>query len=110
MSAARRPLLTTAAASALLAALWFVPTSHATAAEAGTGPAAADRTAADAAPGAGPATLTASATSGGSGAHGPAAGTGGRDTTPYLVGGALILGLGAGFVSYSTRQGRAPAH
>lgn len=32
--------------------------------------------------------------------------TGSVDTTPYLVGGTLFLGLGAGFVAYSVRRER----
>lgn len=32
--------------------------------------------------------------------------TGSPNTTPYLVGGTLFLGLGAGFVAYSVRRER----
>lgn len=33
--------------------------------------------------------------------------TGGIDTTPYLLGGTLCLGLGAGFVTFSVHRSRA---
>ncbi|MFH8639723.1 MULTISPECIES: hypothetical protein [Streptomyces] len=33
--------------------------------------------------------------------------TGGMDTTPYLLGGTLCLGLGAGFVAFSVRRSQA---
>ncbi|MFE6271012.1 hypothetical protein ACFVQ9_19735 [Streptomyces goshikiensis] len=33
--------------------------------------------------------------------------TGGVDTTPYLLGGTLCLGLGAGFVAFSVRRSQA---
>lgn len=36
--------------------------------------------------------------------------TGSMDTTPYLVGGTLCLGLGAGFVTYSVRRERTMAY
>lgn len=36
--------------------------------------------------------------------------TGSIDTTPYVVGGTLLLGLGAGFVAYSVRRERATAY
>jgi LPXTG-motif cell wall-anchored protein len=32
--------------------------------------------------------------------------TGSIDTTPYVVGGTLFLGVGAGFVAYSVRRER----
>jgi LPXTG-motif cell wall-anchored protein len=35
--------------------------------------------------------------------------TGSVNTTPYVVGGTLLLGLGAGFVTYSVRRERAAA-
>ncbi|MER6687743.1 LAETG motif-containing sortase-dependent surface protein [Streptomyces minutiscleroticus] len=35
--------------------------------------------------------------------------TGSFDTTPYVAGGTLLLGLGAGFVVYSVRRERATA-
>ncbi|MFB8143311.1 hypothetical protein [Streptomyces parvus] len=92
MSVARRTLLTATAAGTLLAALWFVPSANATVENAGQqgGPAAtSDRTAgkADDASGARLADT------------GP-----GLDTTPYLIGGTALLGIGAGFVTYSVRR------
>ncbi|MYV64163.1 hypothetical protein GTW37_38630 [Streptomyces sp. SID4931] len=92
MSVARRTLLTATAAGTLLAALWFVPSANATGENAGQqgGPAAtSDRTAgkADDASGARLADT------------GP-----GLDTTPYLIGGTALLGIGAGFVTYSVRR------
>ncbi|MET8604535.1 hypothetical protein ABZV92_13415 [Streptomyces rubiginosohelvolus] len=92
MSVARRTLLTATAAGTLLAALWFVPSANATGenAEQQGGPAAtSDRTAwkADDA------------------SEARLADTGpGLDTTPYLIGGTALLGIGAGFVTYSVRH------
>ncbi|MFP3988317.1 LAETG motif-containing sortase-dependent surface protein [Streptomyces sp. E11-3] len=81
MSVARRPLLTSAAAAAVLGALWFVPSANATMEEP------------QAAPGSEPA------------ATGPRlAETGSVDTTPYLLGGAVSLAAGAGLVVYSVRR------
>lgn len=121
---ARRPLLTALGATTLLAALWFVPSAGAAApghtAGASGAPGAADSAAADPAasgsasgsdsgagsgsgqgPGAGPAPRTA--------AQAPLslADTGSLDTTPYLLGGTLCLGLGAGSVVFSVRRSRA---
>ena len=118
MSAARRPLLTATTAGALLTALWFIPTAHAT----------ADRMtpAADARPGdtpavghgavsePGTATLIASDTAGtrtGTNAtRWRPAGTGSAESSPYLFGGTVLLGLGAGFVAYSARRGHTSAN
>ncbi|MFJ7192213.1 hypothetical protein [Streptomyces bacillaris] len=89
MSVTRRTLLTATASGTLLAALWFVPSANATV------EATAEPAAQDAAPAA---------------AEGPTAGpqlaeTGpGVDTTPYLIGGTALLGIGAGFVAYSVRR------
>ncbi|MHC0434153.1 LAETG motif-containing sortase-dependent surface protein [Streptomyces sp. O3] len=81
MSVARRPLLTAAAAAAVLGALWFVPSANATADE----------------PQAAPGSDTAAA--------GPRlAETGHTDTTPYVVGGAVSLAAGAGLVCYAVRR------
>ncbi|MDQ0811562.1 LPXTG-motif cell wall-anchored protein [Streptomyces sp. B3I7] len=48
------------------------------------------------------------------GLDGPAdtrlADTGSIDTTPYVIGGTLLLGLGAGFVAFSVRRERATAY
>ncbi|MEU9159559.1 hypothetical protein AB0D29_04615 [Streptomyces sp. NPDC048424] len=100
---ARRPLLTALGATTLLAALWFVPSAGATSpgsaespsgmpagantAEGGTGAENAD----DAGPQAPSALL---------------ADTGSVDTTPYLLGGTLCLGVGAAFVTFSVRRSR----
>ncbi|MEW2527605.1 hypothetical protein [Streptomyces sp. NPDC047071] len=81
---ALRPLLTAAAAAALLSALCFVPS-----AKAAPAPDAPRHT--SAAP-------RATAT------EDRLADTGGVDTTPYVVGGTAFLGLGAGFVAYSVRR------
>ncbi|MFD7262813.1 hypothetical protein [Streptomyces sp. NPDC059874] len=101
---ARRPLLTALGATTLLGALWFVPSAGATA----PGPAAARSgapAAANTAPAAAPAALRDSAQS-----PQPAplalADTGSVDTTPYLLGGTLFLGIGAGFVTFSVRRSR----
>ncbi|MBT2480377.1 LPXTG cell wall anchor domain-containing protein [Streptomyces sp. ISL-94] len=104
---ARRPLLTALGATTLLGALWFVPSANATAPGAAGGPsgvpAAANAASADsAAPAAGPRTQTGSQ---------PVplslADTGSTDTTPYLLGGTVCLGIGAGFVTFSVRRSRA---
>jgi hypothetical protein len=101
VSSARRSLLTATAAGTLLCALWFVPSANAT----GDEPA---RTAPSATPSA---QVTAQArvtvmTADTSGDETRLADTGGVDTTPYVVGGTLFLGLGAGFVVYSVRRER----
>ncbi|MEU8783039.1 hypothetical protein [Streptomyces sp. NPDC048637] len=133
---ARRPLLTAAAAGSVLFALWFVPSANATAghdgatdsalrvAPAPAGPGPADRTvgaqdtggrSTTATPDDGrPAgTGTGTGTGSGPGADGRPAGTprfladtGSPDTTPYVIGGAACLALGAGLVSYSVRHTR----
>ncbi|WKD32932.1 hypothetical protein [Streptomyces xanthophaeus] len=113
---ARRPLLTALGATTLLAALWFVPSAGATSAgaeETRSGvPAGANAAqAATDAPGStdsdAPGTVTGTAS-------GPAArpqlllaDTGSVDTTPYLLGGTLFLGVGAGFVAFSVRRSHA---
>nr|WP_202547334.1 hypothetical protein [Streptomyces sp. SID2119] len=89
--------MTATAAGTLLAALWFVPSANATVETASRSGAA-----------------TASGTVSGQGPQTPAedldaepqlAATGpGVDTTPYLIGGTVLLGLGAGFVTYSIRR------
>lgn len=89
MSVTRRTLLTATAAGTLLAALWFVPSANAT----------VERSADPAVRGAGP-TAAEEASAGLQLADtGP-----GVDTTPYLIGGTALLGLGAGFVTYSVRR------
>ncbi|MFE9633718.1 hypothetical protein [Streptomyces sp. NPDC006463] len=106
---ARRPLLTALGATTLLAALWFVPSANATAPEQASGRSGApssantDRTT----------TLTTTLTATGSDAPPDArpaavvlADTGSVETTPYLLGGTLFLGVGAGFVAFSVRRSR----
>ncbi|MFI1098828.1 hypothetical protein [Streptomyces melanogenes] len=88
MSVARRPLLTATAAGSLLCALWFVPSANAT----------------DGKPPSAPA-HSAAATAG-TEADLALADTGTVDTSPYLFGGTLFLGLGAGFVAFSVRRAR----
>ncbi|MET9056096.1 hypothetical protein ACMZ5F_32795 [Streptomyces rhizosphaericola] len=89
MSVTRRTLLTATASGTLLAALWFVPSANATV-EAGARPAAQDAAPAAEDTAAGPQLAE----------TGP-----GVDTTPYLIGGTALLGIGAGFVAYSVRRG-----
>ncbi|MFE9457131.1 hypothetical protein [Streptomyces californicus] len=98
MSVARRTLLTATASGTLLAALWFVPSANATGEQsAPDAPAAASGESAD---GAGDASGIRLADTG------P-----GLDTTPYLIGGTALLGIGAGFVTYSVRRsGPRPAY
>ncbi|MFD7336733.1 LPXTG cell wall anchor domain-containing protein [Streptomyces violascens] len=91
MSVARRPLLTATAAGTLLCALWFVPSANATDEQHPSTPPAHSEYRAAPAPAEGPLAL---------------ADTGGANTSPYLVGGTLFLGLGAGFVTYSVRRSR----
>ncbi|MET9957621.1 hypothetical protein ABZ128_00750 [Streptomyces sp. NPDC006326] len=118
---ARRPLLTALGATTLLAALWFVPSANATAPwAAGSGSGAPEPANAAAA---GTVTALSHADAQADPQAGPGAGrgadpqtagqaslaladTGGIDTTPYLLGGTLCLGLGAGFVTYSVRRSR----
>ncbi|GGU22670.1 MULTISPECIES: LAETG motif-containing sortase-dependent surface protein [Streptomyces] len=98
MSSARRSLLTAAAAGGLLCALWFVPSANATSqspAESTPAPSASPQVtqqARVAEPQAVPDTRLAD--------------TGSFDSTPYVVGGTALLGLGAGFVVYSVRRER----
>ncbi|MFI1162438.1 hypothetical protein ACH4UM_02215 [Streptomyces sp. NPDC020801] len=110
-------MLTATAAGTLLGALWFVPSANATVE-------APVRTAAQAAPTTqvteqGRAASTAGETSGARTQYGARAqsgaqtqggselaDTGSVDTTPYVVGGTLFLGVGAGFVVYSVRRER----
>ncbi|MFJ4468832.1 LPXTG cell wall anchor domain-containing protein [Streptomyces sp. NPDC089424] len=127
MSSARRPLLTATAAGTLLGALWFVPSANATsdgplreqavavmtqarATTTDTSTTSDPGSAADADTGTGSRTETGT----GSGAESAIsvdggtrlADTGSFDSTPYVLGGALCLALGAGFVAYSVRRER----
>ncbi|WP_030712399.1 hypothetical protein [Streptomyces sp. NRRL S-237] len=123
---ARRPLLTALGATTLLAALWFVPSAGATSAgveETRSGVptgANAARVATDATGSAdsdadtdsdtdsdAPGTVTGTASGPGSRPQSLLADTGSVDTTPYLLGGTLFLGVGAGFVAFSIRRSHA---
>ncbi|MFE2142965.1 hypothetical protein ACFXA3_14695 [Streptomyces sp. NPDC059456] len=118
---ARRPLLTALGATTLLAALWFVPSANATAPGAAGAGSTTSGSASAAAPesanAAGPGSVTGLEADPADGADGGPQGagqgspgladTGGIDTTPYLLGGTLCLGLGAGFVTYSVHRSRA---
>ncbi|MFD4025147.1 hypothetical protein ACFWRV_16760 [Streptomyces sp. NPDC058576] len=98
MSVARRTLLTATAAGTLLAALWFVPSANATGENAAQGAPAA--------------TSDRAAGTGDDASGARLADTGpGLDTAPYLIGGTALLGIGAGFVTYSVRRsGERAAH
>ncbi|MFE6834648.1 hypothetical protein ACFVFI_07355 [Streptomyces sp. NPDC057705] len=113
---ARRPLLTALGATTLLAALWFVPSAGATspgAAESLSGaPAGANTAETGAGAGSGSGTVTVTGTAEAAGAQPPSvvlADTGSVDTTPYLLGGTLFLGVGAGFVAFSVRRSHSPS-
>ncbi|MFI7287617.1 hypothetical protein ACIBRY_13370 [Streptomyces anulatus] len=95
MSVARRTLLTTTAAGTLLAALWFVPSANATGENGAQGAPAATsgRTVEQ------PVGIPDDASGALLADTGP-----GPDTTPYLIGGTALLGLGAGFVTYSVHR------
>ncbi|MGW5851328.1 hypothetical protein ACWFQ8_25870 [Streptomyces sp. NPDC055254] len=107
---ARRPLLTALGATTLLAALWFVPSAGATA----PGPGASAPAGSDAPGGSGSVPATAHTTGAPDGDPAPStaaavlADTGSVDTTPYLLGGTLLLGVGAGFVTFSVHRSRTP--
>ncbi|MGW6846253.1 hypothetical protein [Streptomyces sp. NPDC054958] len=121
---ARRPLLTALGATTLLAALWFVPSAGATSAgveetrsgvpaganAAGTATDATGSAAADSDSDSGsdaPGTVTGTASGPASRPQSLLADTGSVDTTPYLLGGTLFLGVGAGFVAFSIRRSHA---
>ncbi|WNZ09020.1 hypothetical protein P8T65_16450 [Streptomyces sp. 11x1] len=91
-STARRSLLTATAAGTLLGALWFVPSANATQDEA----AIRDRTTTNAS------TTTETTTS----ETRELADTGSPNTTPYVIGGTAMLGVGAGFLAYAIRRER----
>lgn len=90
-STARRSLLTATAAGTLLGALWFVPSANATQEETET--AIRQQT---------PTTTTDTNPD----PTRELADTGSPNTTPYIIGGTAMLGLGAGFVAYSIRRER----
>ncbi|MET7906772.1 hypothetical protein ABZU45_22840 [Streptomyces avermitilis] len=104
-STARRSTLTATAAGTLLCALWFVPSADATQDTSGQQQTSTTVTQ----------TSTNTLSDSGSGTDSTSvdaqlADTGSVDTTPYLVGGTLFLGLGAGFVAYSVRRERMTAY
>ncbi|WP_411082039.1 hypothetical protein [Streptomyces sp. cmx-18-6] len=109
MSVTRRTLLTATASGTLLAALWFVPSANATVESASR----SDGVATESGQAAQSAAEAARTTGGADAAPGQPqlAATGpGMDTTPYLIGGTALLGIGAGFVTYSVRRsGARPA-
>ncbi|MDX2763201.1 hypothetical protein PV729_14515 [Streptomyces europaeiscabiei] len=88
-STARRSLLTATAAGTLLGALWFVPSANAT-------QEAAIREQ----------TTTTADTDATTGDNRELADTGSPNTTPYVIGGTAMLGLGAAFIAYSIRRER----
>ncbi|MFF3086255.1 hypothetical protein ACFVRB_14585 [Streptomyces nojiriensis] len=117
---ARRPLLTALGATTLLAALWFVPSAGATSAgveETRSGVPAGANAARAAAGATGsddsdstsdtPGAVTGTASGPASHPQPLLAATGSVDTTPYLLGGTLFLGVGAGFVAFSVRRSHA---
>ncbi|WP_326721000.1 LPXTG cell wall anchor domain-containing protein [Streptomyces sp. NBC_00243] len=112
MSAARRSLLTATAAGTLLGALWFVPSANATQDEPVQH--VSTSTSASPSPSAGSSTTTVDGTTAESsdsgGDQAQLADTGSVNTTPYVIGGTLFLGLGAGFVTYSVRRERTVAY
>jgi hypothetical protein len=96
--------LTATAAGTLLGALWFVPSANATQDE--PTPSVSASTSATTTT-----TTNAVQMSTESGEeHAQLADTGSVDTTPYIVGGTLFLGLGAGFITYSVRRERTMAY
>lgn len=102
---ARRSLLTATAAGTLLGALWFVPSANAT----GDGTAehrTQTSTTTTLQTKAGDGTETSEESAAKPAVRTQLADTGSFDTTPYVVGGTLLLGLGAGFVVYSVRRER----
>jgi hypothetical protein len=109
VSSARRPLLTATAAGTLLCALWFVPSANASqdppAGETAPRSVTAFSTA-HVTQQAGAASAATSETAPRTADETELADTGSPDTTPYVVGGTLFLGVGAGFVVYSVRRER----
>jgi hypothetical protein len=103
---AQRPLLTAAAAGALLCALWFVPSANATTVSHGAR-AGQSAAAPAAAPLADAAAEVAAPTS--SAGHLALADTGSMDTTPYLIGGVGFLGVGGVLVTAAVRRSRTMA-
>ncbi|MGW1374925.1 hypothetical protein ACWD6P_11725 [Streptomyces sp. NPDC002446] len=107
---ARRSLLTATAAGSVLFALWFVPSANAIVGTDGAtdsglraASAQAGRAATDEPDRAGRTGSGAKGT-GPTAPHHLLADTGSPDTTPYAIGGAAFLVLGAGLVGYSVRR------
>jgi hypothetical protein len=106
VSSVRRPLLTATAAGTLLCALWFVPSANASQNTPDREPATASA----------PARVTQAVqvrtvsapvqSTDRAAGETELADTGAFDTTPYVVGGSLLLAMGAGFVVYSVRRER----
>ncbi|MGP3985137.1 hypothetical protein [Streptomyces sp. KR80] len=90
---ARRPLLTATAAGSVLCALWFVPSANATVEDSGPARSRVETAAAEKSPQGGSQDLA-------------LADTGSVDTTPYLVGGTVFLGIGAVMVAATARRSR----
>ncbi|MFJ9372206.1 LAETG motif-containing sortase-dependent surface protein [Streptomyces sp. NPDC101455] len=94
-------MLTATAAGTLLGALWFVPSANATV----TDQARVETSATPTSQVTQQARVTSTAVT--VSAHDTQlADTGSPNTTPYIVGGMVFLGLGAGFVAYSVRRER----
>ena len=91
-STTRRSLLTATAAGTLLGALWFVPSANATQEAAIREQTTTTTTKAD--------------TDAATGGNRELADTGSPNTTPYIIGGTTMLGLGAAFIAYSIRRER----
>ncbi|AOR32427.1 hypothetical protein BFF78_16360 [Streptomyces fodineus] len=105
MSSARRPLLTATAAATLLCALWFVPSANAS--QDSTARASSAQSSTTQVTEQARAVSQATAETAREAAEDTElADTGSLDTTPYVVGGTLFLGVGAGFVVYSVRRER----
>ncbi|WP_327177664.1 hypothetical protein OG599_21860 [Streptomyces sp. NBC_01335] len=103
MTITRRTLLTVSAAGIVLGALCFVPSAKTT----------VDTHAADTASARAAATVPVERTDesyGSSSREFAQAGSGsGTGATPYLIGGTVLLGLGAGYVARSDRRSSSPA-
>ncbi|OLZ70889.1 hypothetical protein AV521_12840 [Streptomyces sp. IMTB 2501] len=108
MSSARRPLLTATAAGTLLCALWFVPSANASQDSTARADASDSSTTqiTQVTQQARAVSQATAETAREAADETQLADTGGIDTTPYVVGGTLFLGLGAGFVVYSVRRER----
>ncbi|MEU6771082.1 hypothetical protein [Streptomyces sp. NPDC046759] len=109
MSSARRPLLTATAAGTLLCALWFVPSAKASQvspADSAMRTSTSQSSSARVAQQASAVSQATAETAREAADDTELADTGSVDTTPYVVGGTLFLGLGAAFVVYSVRRER----